>query len=476
MESDVRESTLANVTMLLSELPVQWPVDQWRPARTDTLQILEELHECLTTNTCTAEQATIVIGQSLHYGNSLYGKVSGEDIWARSSIDAFQSLGYTVLFTYDVVETILVYQAFPDLVTALIMDAPDVAHCLTYGIPKVLSKDDMKFNPIVLDTKQAAVILKEQAAAGLQQDEMLIGGGNDKKIGWRGFRVNPDDQLKGCVKRKGFEDGIPLWKMFSLHFWANPWHPLGTAWTLSPEDFEKTNDKHSGNDYNTYLGYSIEKWCTQYANYPPKGKKNRAFIFGKQPKYFGEEMSSFYNDNHTFSDLKESLDMDFITAMGDGQILPDKGITNIGRVPLGDFYKELAQSIMLVGIGNPGLSPSPYDALCVGVPFLNPILYWNQEDPTDRSRWFSQHNRLNEVDPPYVYHVFRDDLDGLKEALRQAREAPIDRFIPEWMTTEANRRRHAEFLEVDWKERASQLLHSMSAEERAQKSLREVLL
>ncbi len=145
---------------------------------------------------------------------------------ARSSIDAFQSLGYTVLFTYDVVETILVYQAFPDLVTALIMDAPDVAHCLTYGIPKVLSKDDMKFNPIVLDTKQAAVILKEQAAAGLQQDEMLIGGGNDKKIGWRGFRVNPDDQLKGCVKRKGFEDGIPLWKMFSLHFWANPWHPV----------------------------------------------------------------------------------------------------------------------------------------------------------------------------------------------------------------------------------------------------------
>jgi len=46
---------------------------------------------------------------------------------------------------------------------------------------------------------------------------------------------------KGCIKRKGFESGIPIWKSFEFHFWGWADHPLGLEWTLTPEDYGKGN-------------------------------------------------------------------------------------------------------------------------------------------------------------------------------------------------------------------------------------------
>lgn len=55
--------------------------DQWREARNDTLDALTTLHDCLAGNYCTNSQLTVVVGAAKNFGNSLYGKVSGEDIW-----------------------------------------------------------------------------------------------------------------------------------------------------------------------------------------------------------------------------------------------------------------------------------------------------------------------------------------------------------------------------------------------------------
>jgi hypothetical protein len=33
-----------------------------------------------------------------------------------------------------------------------------------------------------------------------------------------------------------------------------------------------------------------------------------------------------------------------------------------------EFYTQLAMSSVLVGVGKPRISPSPWDALCMGVP------------------------------------------------------------------------------------------------------------
>jgi hypothetical protein len=44
------------------------------------------------------------------------------------------------------------------------------------------------------------------------------------------------------------------------------------------------------------------------------------------------------------------------------------GITNFGQLGKFEFYAKLAQSFVLVGVGQPRISPSPWDALCQGVP------------------------------------------------------------------------------------------------------------
>lgn len=52
----------------------------------------------------------------------------------------------------------------------------------------------------------------------------------------------------------------------------------------------------------------------------------------------------------------------------------------------------------------------PYEALCLGVPFINPIKEWDPTQPENRDRWLSQHNGLHELSPPHVYHIVRLSL------------------------------------------------------------------
>lgn len=48
--------------------------------------------------------------------------------------------------------------------------------------------------------------------------------------------------------------------------------------------------------------------------------------------------------------------------------ISDAGINNLGLLSQEQFYDELGHSKVLVGIGKPRTSPSPWDALCMGVP------------------------------------------------------------------------------------------------------------
>ena len=44
------------------------------------------------------------------------------------------------------------------------------------------------------------------------------------------------------------------------------------------------------------------------------------------------------------------------------------GITNLGRLGKIEFYEELGRSFVFLGVGRPRISPSPWDALCMGLP------------------------------------------------------------------------------------------------------------
>lgn len=66
------------------------------------------------------------------------------------------------------------------------------------------------------------------------------------------------------------------------------------------------------------------------------------------------------------------------------------------------------------------------------MPFINPINYIDWDHPDDRAGWHTQNDALLALDPPYVYHVHKDNATQLGEALRQAIETPIPRFIREY--------------------------------------------
>lgn len=86
-----------------------------------------------------------------------------------------------------------------------------------------------------------------------------------------------------------------------------------------------------------------------------------------------------------------------------------------------------------IGLGWPAQSPSPFDALCVGVPFINPINYIDWDRPDDPSGWHTQNDAMLALGPPYVYHVRKENATQLAEALKQAIANPIPRYIREYL-------------------------------------------
>ncbi|KAJ7792349.1 hypothetical protein B0H14DRAFT_2931514 [Mycena olivaceomarginata] len=112
-----------------------------------------------------------------------------------------------------------------------------------------------------------------------------------------------------------------------------------------------------------------------------------------------------------------------------------------------------------MGMGAPSTSPTPYDVLCLGVPFINPILTWDPVHPADRTKWVAQHEALKHLGPPHVYNVFKDDADGLERAVRAALTAPLlDRYILPQMELAAVQARVGAVLETDWRGAAEAVL------------------
>lgn len=200
-------------------------------------------------------------------------------------------------------------------------------------------------------------------------------------------------------------------------------HPLGNRWTLSPENYEIMAPGNSKG--NVYLGYTVERTCMRIPITPTTDRPQQVYLLAKNLAYF-------YSDKeYAWSNV--TLDgAPFTVALVAGlrdhlELGVPVGITNLGRLNQTEFYYHLGRSRVLLGIGLPFLSPSPYDALCMGVPFINPIMDWDRDFPANRTSWLSQHDALKLLDPPYVYNVFKGDGEGLWRAVKEAFEAPIER-------------------------------------------------
>ncbi|KAF9477866.1 hypothetical protein BDN70DRAFT_922288 [Pholiota conissans] len=378
-----------------------WPVglpnrtDMWENENSKSMQALLS---CMSTDTCTQNQTSIVLLSSMHFANSISGHVSGEDIWASSVLDALRDMGYTCIFTNTNEELARTYRQYPDLVKIVILEGSASHECF---------------------------------------------------------------KSEKCIKKPTHPLGIPAWKMFSFHFWGGAENPLGNAWTLSPENYGLISPGNSKD--NIYLGYSIERQCMQIPVTPMHERPRQAYILAKQSRYF------YGNDyawpNMTYDDPPFDVNIVAGIAMNNsepGQVLPS-GIVDYGRLTKEEFYAHLGKSRVLVGIGKPTLSPSPYDALCMGLSFINPIMSWAKDDPENRTRWQSQHDALKFLDPPYVYNVRKGHVEAFWSALGQALDAQIDRYIVPQMTMEALKYRVARLVEGNWKEKAIKLLEERKA-------------
>ncbi|KAJ7754375.1 hypothetical protein DFH07DRAFT_502101 [Mycena maculata] len=264
-------------------------------------------------------------------------------------------------------------------------------------------------------------------------------------------------QDENCILSRLRPHGIPAWKILSFHFWDSPDNPLGRRWTLSPEDYR-------GSEGNTYLGYSVEPQCSRQPFVPHSHRKEQAYVLAKEARYFAPDVDRAH-DPDSFEAAAAAIDIRFLAGVRE-RVLPEyfpRNITNVGFMSAPQFYATLAESRVLVGVGVPFTSPTPWEALCLGVPFINPIHHWSADAPLDKTHWVSQHAALKHLDPPYVYNVFKGDKAGFVRAVVDAIAHPIQSFVAEDMRMRAVEVRLAAVFETDWRSEAARLLAEQQA-------------
>ncbi|KAJ6543873.1 hypothetical protein B0H19DRAFT_1168745 [Mycena capillaripes] len=383
-----------------SESSRDWNFQAWRtPSQTAYRKLLS----CLETSSCNENQKKVMIVQSMYFRNRLRGGVGGEEIFAHSTMAAMDNLGYTVLHTENLREAVQVYRLLPTMVKVVIVDD------------------------------------------------------------WDSFRCWKDKE--NCLRTDQNPTGIPGYKLLSFYFWPFPRHPLGPRWILSPEPYHlQTASESLAN--NTYLGYSIEESCRKQKFFPPDTRPSppRAWVLAKLLSYFVPEKNQFRAwSKEDLDSVAEQTGFEFMMAAAHSPdssdedidltaVLPDQThYVNHGRIQQPLFMEKLAQSRVVIGMGLPLISPTPWNALCMGVPFINPVNQWDAENPDDSSKWRSQHPLAALLPKPYVYNVRKGDRQGLIKAVKDALANPIESYVPETMRMESIQQRMADVVDTDWK-------------------------
>ncbi|KAF8882177.1 hypothetical protein CPB84DRAFT_1791109 [Gymnopilus junonius] len=373
-------------------------------------QTLRELHACMAISNCGPNQKKVALLAAHWFEEAtVRGWRGGEGIWGLSVYKGLRDLGYTTFFANSFEEALQQYRMFPDLVKVVIRNKAGECH-------------------------------------------------SDAK----------------CVKGPRNPSGIPAWKIFDFEFFASygghfQASLLKGKWILSANpDPRFVNEEDSPIQY---IGYSVEEDCHTGPVIRLSDRANQVWMLMKQLTYV-------YNDKFAwnrsyFSLVSKELDINFVGGWQINQHYqwePDvKGqmsdiedrehrVTNLGRLNSSQFAQNVAISKVMVGVGSPWWSPSPYNALCQGVPFINPILKWDRNEPWERSSWYTQHPSLNRFEPPYVYHVHAGDWSGFVAAIKAASRTEIPSFIPNHMSLEAIRDRLTKLMETDWRAQAAALL------------------
>jgi hypothetical protein len=164
-------------------------------------------------------------------------------------------LGYTFLYAFEIIESMEINLEIPSLVHMVMAEAGHIKDCVNWGIPgkeKKLSLGDIQQGGKAVrweieNRKTGEVMVlsdsewKEQGWSiedpEIQQTYEIVPFGftrmygqvfSDKpgKLDKSSPHYEPHENWR-CVKSEGFEEGLPIWKIFSWHFWESPAHPVG---------------------------------------------------------------------------------------------------------------------------------------------------------------------------------------------------------------------------------------------------------
>ncbi|GMK59029.1 hypothetical protein CspeluHIS016_0700440 [Cutaneotrichosporon spelunceum] len=374
---------------------------------------LRRLAVCMERGDCRANALKFVVIGAYHCHLAVFDNYrGGEGIWCMDMIDSLERQGFTVLIAgeadWDYIAHL--HRQFPDYIRVILAD-----------------------------------------------DGSLEGGEPVAKA------------MKDNLKTKENPDGVPAWKIFRFSFFPNGLSTIvGQAWSAIAEpEWRKPTDEGYRNM--TYLGYSIEEPNLQ--TIPFAERPMRAYILSKRVQYFydvfGKPMIGRDQITRAYHELrKEFPTFEFVGAFVDdrtpeeheslGPMEIPEGVRNLGKLGPAEWGREVANSRVMVGIGFPVSSPSPYQALARGVPFINPHRIDEGHDAKDPYTWIiSQHEFLRIHTPPEVYQYPEYDYDAFVDAVRRALTHEMKPHLLARLTRDALDERMRNWVNGDWRAAAS---------------------
>lgn len=245
----------------------------------------------------------------------------------------------------------------------------------------------------------------------------------------------------------------------------------GPSWFTTGHEELQVRTAPGAADF-TFLGYGIMPYPEDTVVVPWSQRPNRVYILGKQAHYFHNGHQHVYNFTF-FERAAEELGaefpgFEFVGGFEDNRSDEEKAkwglvpsiIKNFGIMNATHFDEEYGKSRLLLGIGAPPLSPSPYRALARGVPFANPHTL-REDKPFPWA--YQQHESMMDVPEPYVYQVEAFNYESFVDTIRKALTTPIEPLRFERMRQDTIDRRMFNWVMHDWRGLAARILEDRLA-------------
>lgn len=195
----------------------------------------------------------------------------------------------------------------------------------------------------------------------------------------------------------------PSQNHLNLHLWQ--------FWT--PFDFQHPS--------NYMVGNMIDKGSISLA------KKWQGLVWGKEPRYFQAKWHIIHRIAAFVPLILTAKDMS-------RQVTMPKNVTNLGIVSEKVRSELLADSLFIIGLGDPVLGATPLEAIASGAAYINPQ-YDARKSLWQNSKYActSQHTFAENLGPPFVYNYREGDAESAIHAVRLALQFNNSRGFPPYV-------------------------------------------